>query len=106
MSRRAVRYGLIALAGGLAGCTMSTEWWVKKSLQRAGYSGAAAQCVATGVGGSLTPDQLFELRSAITVPSRPPDFAGAEAFVEWLDGRVDERTRQVLLHYASTCRRT
>ena len=84
---------------------MSAEWWVKKSLQQAGYSRSQAQCAAKGVAGSLSPEQLSRLRSAIALGRRPERIDGAEVFIASLEGQVDDRTRDVLSHYARNCLR-
>ncbi|HVM21760.1 MAG TPA: hypothetical protein VM308_00470 [Sphingomicrobium sp.] len=99
-----IRAASLALAAALlAGCTMSAEWWVRTSLERSGYGKAAAHCVASGVAGALTAEQLGDLRIAISAGDRPEHFAGAEHFVSWLGGRVDARTHDVIAHYARHC---
>jgi len=93
-----------AVAASAGGCSMTTEWWVMKSLQRAGLSKPEAQCATTGVLNSLTADQIEQVRSAILFGDRPDRFAGPAALIDWLAERVDDRTEQVLRHYADHCR--
>ncbi|NUT01085.1 MAG: hypothetical protein HOP96_08935 [Sphingomonas sp.] len=83
---------------------MSDRWWVSKTLQRSGYSRAASECVTTGVFQSLTAEQLKALSHAIIYATdRPNRFSGLEHLLRWLDGRIDERTREIIVHYAANC---
>ena len=107
MDLRLTRAALAAtLALAATGCSMSTQWWVHKSLQRSGFTNAQARCATSGVMGALTPEQLQSLYQAIALAERPDRFAGSSELLNWLSGRVEQPILDVVAHYATHCQRS
>jgi len=93
----------------LSGCSMSTQWFVQKSLRDAGFSRAEARCAVDGVTGQLSPDQLSSLRLPLInylMLHEPPGTMNADQLLEWLGGQVTPEVHQVLSRQAARCRAT
>ena len=97
--------GGLLLAFLIAGCSMSTEWWIRHNLRRAGFGPGEARCATQGIMTHLSGEQLYSIRNALLVGERTPRFAHVEALLGFLQARVSPEIHSVLAHYAALCRR-
>ena len=95
---------VLAIGSAAAACQMTSEWWIQKSLQRAGYSKAEARCASRGVISQLTEEQLYSIRRELSGAERPDRFDNAMQLLGWLQPRLDPNVHAVLVHYAQQCR--
>lgn len=98
----------LALAASLSGCSMSTQWFIQKSLRDPGFSRAEARCAVDGVVGRLNGDQLWSIRAPLigyVMLDEPPERMDADRLLAWLEPRIEPEVHRVLAHYAASCRR-
>jgi hypothetical protein len=99
--------GTALTAGMLSGCSMSTEYFIGKSLRDAGYSRPEAQCVVEGVAGQLSRDHLWAVRALLVryvMLDEPAKPMSADHLLEWLRPEVSPQVHHVVAHYAARCR--
>jgi hypothetical protein len=98
--------GLAALTL-VAGCSMSTQWFIQKSLLDAGFSRNEARCAVDGVASQLSQDQLWSLRAPLIryiMLDNPPMPMDIGRFLAWLSSQVTPEVHQMVTHYATRCR--
>lgn len=91
----------------LAGCSMSTQWFIQKSLRDAGFSRAEAGCAVDGIAGQLGRDQLWSLRGPLVgyvMLDDPATSMDIDQLLAWLRSKVSPEVHHVLSHYAARCR--
>jgi hypothetical protein len=105
MKNRVKARSAILLALALSGCSMTTQYWIRHSLKRAGFDQGEARCATQGIMTHLSGEQLYSIRNALLIGERPPRFADADALLAFLQPRVSSEVQSVLAHYAAHCRR-
>ena len=91
----------------LAGCSMSTEYFINQSLRDAGFSRSESRCAVDGVAAHLTQDQLWSLRGPLVgyiMLDNPPEPLNVDDFLAWLGKQVSPEIHHVVAHYATHCR--
>lgn len=103
MRRNAI--GLLFAALLLSGCSMSTEWWIRHNLRRAGFDRGETRCATEGIMAHLSGEQLYAIRNTLLIGERPPRFANADALLAFVEPRVAPEVHSVVAHYLTHCRR-
>lgn len=104
MMRQRGALGLLAATISLAGCSMSTLWWVQRGLRDAGFTKPEARCVARGVRGNLSDEQLWTVRRAVAGLSPPSDGREVEGLLARVEPELALEVHHVLAHYVAQCR--
>lgn len=107
IGRPAPLVAVLALAASLAGCSMSTQWFIQKSLRNAGFSRAEARCAVDGVMSRLNGDQRWSIRGPLVsylMLDEPAERMDADRLLAWLEPQLKPEVHHVLAHYATACR--
>jgi hypothetical protein len=94
----------ILAVAALAGCSMSTPWWIQRGLRDSGFTRAQARCVTRGVSDNLSGEQLWSLREAVIGLPRPVDGVEVSALVARLQPTLAPEVHHVVAHYVGHCR--
>jgi hypothetical protein len=108
MRRKSSYLGLSGLVAAalLGGCSMSTEWHIRKTLHQAGFSRVQTRCAIEGIRAQLSRDQLWELRGPLlkyTRPSDPTLLMDEARLLERLRGEVSPEVHHVVTHHLTHC---